>query len=182
MSSDKIILSDLNRSTADEIVGAVKALDASDSALKELSLELDSTVGEIPLAYEVLMAINTSSVHLKTDSKGVLSTAGSILAFAGKPSKRTATVDTIFLLNNAAVAADKSGKIKRGSNPNLDFLFMVLSQLSGKQSPIKKTLATKDSITSFEAKKLNLIDSSSEFKSKYELLKTKENKKKGEQS
>ena len=67
MLNSTAIVSDLNKSTTDEILKAIKILDASNKEQKVLHLVLDSAEGESSLALEIVEIINSSTVDLIID-------------------------------------------------------------------------------------------------------------------
>lgn len=129
-----------------------------------LVLNLASVTGSLHHAMEIIHAIHESSkVDLHINAKGSLGLAGTVLTASAQPGFRNAEYGTTFILSNNEYAKDGKGKLSKEDQTACE----ILGKLTGKKNPIKKYLLNDGKIDAKQAKKCNILDNVSEFKSKY---------------
>lgn len=169
---------DLNHDAFDEIKSVFNELKSStDDSVNQLKLVLQDTTGNTNLAALLVEIFHSSNkVDLLIEAKGVLSSAGSLLAFAGKPGNRIASVATVFGLSDDC---KKTGK-KELSLTEKTTLEIAGTLSDGKHRRVLSAMKTCGALTTTEAVKLMLIDDTGSFKDKYSSIKKKmkEDKKK----
>lgn len=165
----------LDKSMADQIKSSIDEISKSEASPKQLTLELDSTTGELILAVEIVRMAHELKVELLTKASGKLSSAGTVIAGAGKIGRRSAGLQTLLVLNDAE--SEKLGKFRKVANPNLGIMEYMLVRTTTKKRGVKQALASMNVITSFEAVELGILDTLEGFESMYaEELKPKSKK------
>ena len=127
------------------------------------------------LAVEIVRMAHGMKVELLTKALGKLSAAGTVLAGGGKIGRRSAGLQTLFVLNDAE--SEKIGKFRKVANPNLGLMDYMLVRATSKKRGVKQALASMNVISSFEAVELGILDTLEGFESMYaEELKPKSKK------
>lgn len=165
----------LDKSMADQIKSSIEEISKSEETPKQLTLELDSTTGDLLLAVEIVRMAHGLKVELITRASGKLSSAGTVLAGGGKIGRRSAGLQTQLVLNDAE--SEKIGKFRKVANPNLGLMEYMLVRTTNKKRGVKQALASMNVISSFEALELGILDTLEGFESMYaEELKPKSKK------
>ena len=125
-------LTDLT-SQKQDVFSGFEELRSTEDLEKILILKLNSTKGKIPDALEVVEKFHTSNVDLYTESSGEISTAGLLIAAAGKPKNRKAHYSTIFKLRDD-VEEGKKGKTK---DPYTSCVLETLGGLGARKNDIE---------------------------------------------
>jgi len=164
-----IELTELNSSTYAEINAAISALESSaGDSPNQLLMKLNSTKGSVPLAILLVEQVHsTKKVDLLIEASGQLTSAGTILASAGKPKHRMASVSTVFNLS------DNGGRIgkKEPSLTEKNVLELTGRFCNGKGRRILNSMRNCGALTASEAVKNLLIDGTGSFTDKYSLEK-----------
>ena len=172
---DNFILVDLSKkgNTA-EILTSIENLKKGKEKL-QIKLSVNSNSGYLPNSLEIAQAIHLSdNVDLHTKVNGSVGIAETVLAASGQIGFRFAEYGSTFTLG-------MNGKYPKDSNvksliPEDKRTLELLGKFTGKVSLISKFLLRGGVIDTNEAKKANIIDSFSEFKSKYLPEKRKSNR------
>jgi ATP-dependent protease ClpP protease subunit len=166
----------LDKATADQIKTEIEKIGKSEETPKQLTLELNSTTGDLMLGVEIVRKAHELKVELLTRASGKLSAAGTILAAGGKLGRRAAGLETVFVINDSE--SDKTGRLRKVNNPNLGLIEYVLQRATEKKRMVKQTLSTMNVLTAFDAKGLGIIDELDGYDSMYkEEFEARKNKK-----
>jgi ATP-dependent protease ClpP protease subunit len=162
----------LDNTETSQIVNAIDKLENESSSKQELKIKLHSLKGTLEHSLEIATAAHgASKVDLSIDVYGANGPAAAIVCAAGKPGSRVASMGTTFILNDKGAyedgtkAADLEGEDK--------IVYQTLSALTGKRKYILDSIVKGVTIDVRGAKKIGIVDSIKEFKSKYILPKTK---------
>ena len=165
----EIVLKNLTTQKGD-LLSNIQELISSTDDEKNLSLKLDSTIGTIPEALEVIEKIHTSDVDLYIEASGEISPAGLLIACAGKPKQRKAHFSTIFKLKDNL----EEGKKNKIRDPYSSCIIETLVGLGARKSEISEVYGSQYFITSMDAKRMKIIDDAGIVENKYKKVKKNE--------
>jgi len=169
------IVSAIDSLTASNFVKYVEELDRSSATNRILEIKIKSAVGKTEHGLEMAMAIHSAkNIDVTPDVSGSNTAAAAILCAAGKPGSRVAQMGSTFILN--AGGAYEEGTKATELDEEDKIVYQTLSALTGKKKYILDAIVKGGPISAREAKKCGIVDSISEFKSKYIQPKPKENK------
>lgn len=161
-----IHVENLDITETNHIVATIDKLEAGSSEKQEVKIRLSSLKGSIEHSLEIATAAHAAKkVDLSINVYGANGPAAAILVASGKPGSRIAQMGATFTLNSGD-AYEEDVKA-----PDLDeddkTVYQALSALTGKKKYILDAIIKGGAISAREAKKCGIIDSISEFKSKY---------------
>jgi hypothetical protein len=158
-----IILTNLNTQKGD-FLNLIQRLNDPSIPDRLIDLKLQSTVGPIPDALEIIEAVHTSEVDIATEASGNLEVAGLLLVAAGLKKSRKATYDAIFKLSTLP---EGEGRKKKSKDPYTSCIIETLVNLGAKRRDLIELISSQSYITATDAKKLRIIDDAGIVKSKY---------------
>jgi ATP-dependent protease ClpP protease subunit len=166
MSTDSFKVQVLDSALADQIKNKLDEISKSEETPKQLHLELFNTTGPIRLGVEIVRMAHELKIELLTHAVGKLSSCGTVLLAGGKLGKRSAALQSTFVLNDAE--SEKIGRYKKVNNPNIGIMEYMLQRDTDKRRRVKQTLSSMNVLSAFEAKSLGLIDELDGFESMYQ--------------
>lgn len=157
----------LDRNTSDGILKELSPYEAENSGQLEMTFHLNSTVGDIRLALELISkAHSMKNIDFVTVASGELGVAGTLLAAAGKPGFRSAKPGTTLLVTEGGAYTEevKSSAQLEGID---SATHLTLAALTGRGKLIFNAIKSASTLSTSEAKKCNIIDFVPKFISKY---------------